>query len=131
MLRIRCATSSGFTVRHAPDYAEKRQQARNIILTELIFVLIPFIFLGIVAVEDSFAGIIKTSINLAYGPELALVASLLYGQTCVKLISCQRQLEMDLATIRNAHGVGAYGVLRGLAPAALHTPKKSNRGFLV
>jgi len=67
--------------------AEKRQQARNIILTELIFVLIPFIFLGIVAVEDSFAGIIKAGIDLAYGPELALVASLLYGQTCVKLIS--------------------------------------------
>lgn len=67
--------------------AEKRLQARNIIYTELIFVLIPFIFLGIIAVEESFAGIFTAMRNLALGPELALVSSLLYGQTCVKLIS--------------------------------------------
>ena len=46
-------------------------------------------------------------------------------------LDCQRQLEKDMATIRNAHGKGACGALRGLAPAALHTPKKSSRGFLV
>ena len=39
---------------------------------------------------------------------------------------------MDMATIRNAHGVGACGVRRGLAPAALHTPKKNLiGGFLL
>ncbi len=46
-------------------------------------------------------------------------------------VACQRQLEMDMATIRNAHGMGACGVRRGLAPAALHTPKKIIWGVLV
>jgi DGQHR domain-containing protein len=46
------------------------------------------------------------------------------GESPDPATNCQRQLEMDMATIRNAHGMGAYGVLRGLAPAALHTPKK-------
>jgi hypothetical protein len=67
--------------------AEKRQQSRDIVLTEFIFVLIPFIFLGIVSIEQSFTGFFNAVVNLALGPELALVSSLLFGQTCVKLIS--------------------------------------------
>ena len=66
---------------------EKRQRSRDTVLTEFIFVLIPFIFLAIISIEDSFTGIFTAIKDLVLGPELALVSSLLFGQTCVKLIS--------------------------------------------
>jgi uncharacterized membrane protein YsdA (DUF1294 family) len=57
--------------------ASKRKQARVVLYTELVFILLPVIFLALK----------NLSINLFFNPEWSLIASVLFGQAAARLLS--------------------------------------------